>query len=163
MTDTGKDEGLGPERTVALESLLANLPGDYARRYAAIAQIRHAFHRHIASLLEEALNEQVTGMPQDTIEERKALTSWINAQVREIGLAVKCPVTKRPAALIVDRQNRDHPDITRFRFALRTEDGRSSHTAASRNLPRLELTEQRPRVESLARGYRGRSSRDLSR
>jgi anti-sigma factor RsiW len=163
MTGIEDKRELGPERASALESLLANLPDDFAHRYAAIVQIRHAFHQRIASALEEALNEHVTGMPQDSIEERKELTSWINMQLREIGLAVKCPVTKRPAALIVDRQNRDHPEITRFRFALRTEDGRSSHTAASRNLPALELTEQRPRIEPLARGYRGSSSGDVSR
>jgi hypothetical protein len=154
MTQRGEESGIEPNRQASLELLLTDLPGDYTARYAAIQAIRHAFHREIAVALEPAINERVSQMPQDTPEERQNLASWINEQLRQIGLAAKCPVTGRPASIVVDRQDREHPEITRFRYGVRSEDGKYSHNATSRNLGEFKLTEHSPRVEALAKSFR---------
>jgi hypothetical protein len=153
---TGKNEEMAiePQRQAALRSLLGDLPESYAERYAAIQKIRHAFHREMASAVEAPLNAHVAHKPQTKPEERKDLAGWINQQLRDIGLAVRCPKTGNPASLIVDWQYADDPEIRRFRFAIRSESGKSCHTAARRELPYLHLTEHAPRIEPFAKYYR---------
>jgi hypothetical protein len=163
MTENKDAGALEPERQAALKSLLAGLPETYPERYAALQKLRHAFHREIACSLEPVLNSHVAGRPQNSPDERKELATWINQQLRDIGLAVQCPKTKHPASLIVDWQYADDPEITRFRFAFRSDSGRSCHGAARRELPYLQLTEHLPRIESLARFYRSRRQSDLER
>jgi hypothetical protein len=149
------DEGtLDPKRQAALKSLMADLPERYADRYAAIQNIRHAFHREMALVLQPVLNEHIPGRPQDSAKERQELAAWINEQLRNIGLAVKCGKTGRPASIVVDSQDRAHSDITRFRFSTRSENGKYSHTSTAQNLGELELTEHNPRIEPLAKFVR---------
>jgi hypothetical protein len=160
----GKDqEAMEPQRQAALKSLFANLPETYADRYVALQNIRHAFHREMAVVLETALNAHVANKPQDTPQERKELTGWINQELRDVGLCVQCPKTKKPASLIVDRQYADDPEITRFRFAIRSETGKSCHTGARRDLPYLQLMEHPPRIEPFAKFYRRKPPETLQR
>jgi hypothetical protein len=117
----------------------------------------------MASVFEPALNRHVADKPQESSTERKELSGWINQQLRDIGLCVQCPKTKNPASLIIDRQYADDPEITRFRFAIRSETGKSCHTGASRHLPYLQLMEHPPRIESFAKYYRRKPPEALQR
>ena len=154
MTTEDALQTLEPALQQLIKSLFDRLPDGYARHYAKVRSIRQAFHLELAAALAPALNEHVVGLPQDTPEERQEMVAWINQQLRDIGLAVKCPTTGQPAVLVVDRQDRQHPEITRFRFSVRSPEGKQSHTAARRNLGELELTEHRPRIEPLSKFFR---------
>jgi hypothetical protein len=151
MTENYDSNAIDAAREEAIESLLTGLPETYEERYKALQNIRHAFHSKIASALQPLFNEYVAGKPQDSADERQELAGWINQQLRDLGLALECPITKRPASLIVDRQDREHPEITRFRYSLR--DAKSTHTASRRFLGELELMEQNPRIEPLSKDY----------
>jgi hypothetical protein len=163
MTGIRDDGALEPERQAALESLLRQLPENYSDRYAALQKIRHAFHLQMATVFEAALNAHLAEKPQETRQERQELTGWINQQLRDIGLCVQCPKTKEPAFLVVDWQYADDPESTRFRFAIRSETGKSCHTAARRKLPHLHLVEHPPRIESFAKYYRRKPPEALQR
>jgi hypothetical protein len=154
MTTDDAKQTLDPTIEKLIKSLFDRLPDSYSDRYAKVRSIRRQFHAELADALTATLNEHVVGLPQDTPEERQEMAAWINQQLRDIGLAVKCPATGQPAVLVVDRQDRQHPEITRFRFSVRAPDGKQSHTAARRNLGELVLTEHRPRIESLSRFFR---------
>lgn len=145
---------LSPERRAALAALFADLPTDFHERYEAIETIRHAFHRELASALQDSLNTHLASLPQDSPDERKELTAWLNLHLRQVGLAVRCPVTGLPARLQVDNQDANHPETTRFRFSTYVPGRGSLNRCACKVLPELELVEATPRVESLSRAFK---------
>lgn len=163
MSETQDENTLEPERQRALKTLLARLPESYSERHAALAKIRHAFHQEMATELEAYINHHVAAKPQETFKERSELAAWINQQLREIGLSVQCPNTYKPATLVIDYLTADDPETTRFRFAVRSEDGKQQRTAGRRQLPQLKLTEHLPRIEPGAKYFRGKPPDSLQR
>jgi hypothetical protein len=144
---------LEPFRADALGSLLSDLPKGYAERYKLIEAIRHAFYFELASALETPLNQYLATCPQDSAEERRELAATVNLQLRQVGLSIRSPFTQEPSRLVVDTQNADHPEITRYRYGSRGPTGRARNHGCLRELPLLELMEAAPRVESFSAAF----------
>jgi len=127
---------------------IRDLPGDYAARYKELQELSHEFRTEVARQLGPAMNAHLKKMPQDSYAEKQALASWVNGQLRALGLAIKCPKTGRPANLVADIKQAGS-DVSRFRLEIRDERGKKTRTFASRELPELELMEDEPRQEPL--------------
>lgn len=137
-----------------LKSLLAKitkeLPRDYASQADLLVQLGHTFRQAVASAIETPLNQMLQRMPQQTLEEKRELTKWLNAQLRRLGLAVRCPNTHRPSTVLVDvRDSKDQNG--RFRLENWDENlGKDVRTATSTELPEFVLMEDEPRRETFA-------------
>lgn len=135
-----------------LQSLLRDLAGNPVADYTTLAPrfmaATHTFRTGLAALLEGPLNDHLQTLPQETPAEKQALASWLNAQLRQLGLAVRCPKTGRPSVLISDlKESGSH--IGRFRSENRDETGAKVRPWTSTQLPVLELMEDLPRLEPL--------------
>lgn len=124
------------------------LPRDFAIRREALRSLHAASRAAIAKAFEPVLNEHATTMPQATYDEKRALAKWVNAELRELGLAIRCPKTGQPALL------RGHPGGTpgvgRFHLEITDSNGIQRRTVTSVTLPRLSLL-----VDDLARAPYG--------
>jgi hypothetical protein len=135
-----------------LQSLLHELAGNPVADFNTLASrfqtATHVFRTRIAELLEGPLNDHLRSLPQETPSEKQALATWVNAQLRTLGLAVRCPKTGRPSALISDVKE-SGSRIGRFRTENRDENGLKVRPWTSTHLPLLELLEDDPRLEPL--------------
>ncbi len=100
------------------------------------------------------LNAHLRTLPRATLSEKKALSSYINAELRALGLSIKCPKSGRPAIIWADFQDAQHEGVSRFRLEARREEGRRGVTSSSFELPQLELMSEPERSEPLARPRR---------
>lgn len=72
-----------------------------------------------------------------TYQEKKDFAVWLNAQLRDSGLAIRCPKTGHPTML---HANPGHtPDVGRFRFDYLDDQGRLRTTYTTVDLPALEF------------------------
>ena len=88
--------------------------------------------RAIAKLLAPLLNDQLRELPQQTYEQKKELCRWVNAELRNLGLAVLCPKTGLPAMMHAAPGN--HPELGRFEIQL---SGSTSQRKRTRFFPEL--------------------------
>ncbi len=157
-----EEENSGESKWATLvQSQLARLPAEYAQRYAAASEMRHAFQSKLAESLQESLNEHLKTVPQDTLIEKQALASWVNEQLRLQGLAIRCPKTGLPAILVADFKDAQSEDISRFRLEVRDPRRGRYKSFSSGGLFEFTLIEDLPRQESMSRRYR--SQRDDQR
>ena len=140
---------MSPAKRVALA--LQDLPADYEGRYQALKTFQNEIRTEVAVLLQPVLQEQAAAMPIDTYAEKQHVSTWVNSQLRELGLAIRCPHTGRPAILVADLRDAE-TQSSRFRYAIRDERGRQTKTVSSKQLPDLELMADDPRQESRAKG-----------
>lgn len=116
----------------------------------ALRELTSLTKDEVAARLEPAMGRHLKDLPQDTYEERQSLASWVNGTLRELGLAIRCPKTGKPAILVADRRGGDDESV-RMRLEVRAEDGRRIRTFTSNDLPTLRLMQDVPRPEGLAR------------
>jgi hypothetical protein len=91
----------------------------------------------------------------------RELATGLNAQLKRLGLAIRCPVSGRPSSLVAETKSAVEPDVCRYRFQESGDRGRPKRHSACRTLPPLSLTALPARVESFASSYRGQDrSRD---
>lgn len=145
------------------KDLIGELPADYLKAAGAAMRMRHTFHRQLSAEIESRLNRYLKSQPQESLEEKRELASWVNAQLRHLGLTIRCPKTGNPATLIADFKNSQESHISRFRIQGKDEYGKRVRSSLSDNVPDLELMEDIPRRESLARGYQPRKPSGRSR
>jgi hypothetical protein len=111
--------------------------------------------RLVAHRLAVPLNARLQKQPQDSYQEKQEIVSWVNKELRELGLAIRCPRTGRPAILVADfRDNAD--DSSRFRFESRNDDNRRTRTFSGNHLTDLVLIEDELRPEPFAKKSPGR-------
>ena len=140
----------GTRRTDSQDrGVLADLPEDYPVYFKAASELRHHFHTELAAGLQTRLNRHLQGMAQETYDEKRALATWVNEQLRSLGLAIKCPKTGRPGSLLADFKDSEG-DVSRFRLEVRDEHGGKTRIVVGRHLAELELMEDAPRQEPLA-------------
>jgi hypothetical protein len=156
MTSGEKSAGceLSARQQGAIESLFADLPEPYDERYSALQSLRSAFYREVARQLEPTLNAYAKSQPLNTLDERSALSSWINGALRHLGLALVSPRGNEPAILIADTAGQSRKPG--FRFQITEASGKRVRTVPSDELPDLELMQAPARVENLAKEFRGR-------
>lgn len=152
MLREGAEESAERRRTM-VRAALAHAPDDYAACQKLVADLSHVFRREIAEVLGPRLNDVIKAMPQETYVEKQALASWVNNELRQLGLAIRDEKTRRPAILVADvKGGVESP--SRFRFEVREDNGTKTRTFTSRTLPTLELMEDKVRSESFARQSR---------
>jgi hypothetical protein len=122
-------------------------PGDgYAAKAAALSGIRHNAMQQIADELAVELNAKIQAMPKDSYEDKKAITRFVNAELRRFGMAIRCPKTGEPSTMQAT-PTANRVDFGRFTIRHRNADGKVVCGADTPTLPTLELIEARPRRE----------------
>ncbi len=133
-----------------LRQFLRASSSKYADRRAVLLQIRHTIQSDIAEALQPAMNEHLRSAPHETYEEKQALATWVNRELHEIGLTIRCPKTGWPSILVADVRGSGHDAQGRFRIEARDEQGKTMRTYSSTRLPELDLMEEPPRRENFA-------------
>ena len=120
----------------------------YGALHKRLAEARELFHDLLAERLTEGFNAHLASLPSQTMEQKQQLTRDANADLRALGLAVKCPKTGQPAVLHADRGN--HPAEGRFQVALISAESNRKRTLSSPQLFSVELMGHPTRREPLA-------------
>lgn len=116
-------------------------------------EARELFHEELAEQFAGPLNEELKRMPKESCEEKQALCRWANAELRALGLAVKCPKTGEAAALHVLPSPREN---ARFQFELIDHAHGRHRTITSTQLPVIALRSRPQRREPQAEYWRNR-------
>jgi hypothetical protein len=138
-----KPAGVGVEGTaiVPVEVLGNPQPTEAADEYEAAAATVEARQfkdkSAAAAFLAPELWRRLAGMPARTYDETRALAKWANAELRRFGLAIKCPKTGRPSALLADPGGK--PGIGRFQLLNVDLNGKKARTLSAQELPSLDL------------------------
>jgi len=103
--------------------------------------------------LEPAFNQVLSERKHDTITQKQKLCSWANEQLRNLGLAARCPETGQPAILHVGPGR--HPESGMFQIELL---GSRQRTRSSNNLFAIQLTPISERKEPIAELWKHRVS-----
>jgi len=128
----------------------------YADARRAAARLREDFYDEVARGVAPHLNAAIAEMPCATLEERRKLATWCNAELRQLGLAIRCPTTSKPAIMVADSREMEHG---RFRLQVRNERGDMMRTFTSSSTlpPAISLMQCRSRAEPFAREGQKRS------
>lgn len=127
---------------------------DYESLRARLTEARDLFHDAMAERFTEAFNAHLAAQPQATLAEKQALSRDANADLRALGLAVRCPKTGDPAMLHGDRGYR--PDAGRFQLLL-LHSGGHTKTKSSTSLFQVDLMGFPNRREPLAEYWASRT------
>jgi hypothetical protein len=136
----------------ALAKFAANLPKDIDCQRNAFVALRDAMRDEVARAFQCTLNDEAKKLPQETYEEKKALTKWINGELRQLGLAIKNKKSGHPCFIFATTGN--NPAVGRFVLDYRDDRGRHQHPFSSLSLPELELTLDDLKVEPSAKRTR---------
>ena len=121
---------------------------DYESTYDAIRRDAERFKGDLCTRLAPVFNARFVATPHGKYEQKKALCRWANDQLRQIGLAVRCPKTGLPAIFVADTG--PYPERGRFRLKVTMPDGRLRHTLSTLEAPTVELIPDPPRREKFA-------------
>jgi hypothetical protein len=121
----------------SVEKIVDDLPSNYVDRRAALVAMSDTFREEMARAIAPALNENVQSLEQNSYEAKKTTAKYVNAELRRIGLAIRCPRTSEPTLLQAYPGN--HPDEGRYRLDYTDAEGRRHHTVSWNTLPQLEL------------------------
>lgn len=131
---------------------LADLPGDFAERRDALRELHLATRTAVAVAFEAVLNDEARARPQQAYDDKKALATWVNAELRELGLAIRCPRTDRPCRLMGNPGGK--PGEGRFVLEFLDDAGRRQQPLTSVTLPHLALMPDDLRRASYADRHR---------
>lgn len=135
---------LGPGLRETLRRTLANLPRDYFSAAETVRALRAVFQAEIASAMEPRFNEHIRAQPRHDYDDKRTLAGWINRELRDLGLSVRCPDSGRPATLLADYRA-DSGRESRFRIETIDAKGHRRRTFTSADLPYLGLRGAVPR------------------
>jgi hypothetical protein len=135
-----------------LDALLESIPTGLSvdQLVEEFKQLERDYRLALAKMLQPLLNKELSARPQETYSEKQALATWVNRRLKEIGLAIKCPKTGKPAIVLADVKH-GGSDVSRFRIEIRDDAGKKVRTFTSRALPELNLMEDEPRREPLVK------------
>jgi hypothetical protein len=137
-----------------IRELLVQMPLDYPQASLWSKLVAKILGEELAAALQPKLNDAMQSMPHETLEQKRDLVKWVNSEMRDLGLSIRCSRTGLPGILVADVGSSPHSQWTgRFRIETRQPDGHRVRTKTSSHLPELELTIERPRNESLARRH----------
>ena len=106
--------------------------------------------QEIIARITPLLNAQVSAMPSENYGDKQKIASWVNGELRQLGLAIRCPKTNHPAILVADVRGGEH-EISRFRLEIRDDSGNRKRTWSSHSITELTLMEDSPREEPIAK------------
>lgn len=130
------------------------MPDEYTIAGSWSKDVSRIFGEELVRKIEPLLNAHLQTMPQDTLPEKRSLAIWVNRELRELGLCIRCPKTGAPAILVADFSSAAEENVSRFRIDSRQSEGHRKRTTTSYSVPKLELMAEPPRKESLAKSTR---------
>lgn len=104
----------------------------------------HQFRQTLANSLAPALNARIRAMPQETLEQKKALADWVNDELEPLGLAVRDPKTGKPAQIRGDVG--DYLGVGRYQFRFQ-ENKKTVRSTTTNELPVLIVVDAFPPPE----------------
>lgn len=130
---------------VSTKALLDSLPQDYGDRADVLTNLNSLVRQMTAEQLTPALNREIQGMPQDTLEQKKAICEFVEKALEPLGLALKVPNTPDlPGKLKATAGN--WPGVGRFQFEVYIG-GKRLKPSVSDKLPILEVIDPAPMIE----------------
>jgi hypothetical protein len=130
---------------LALRQKLALLPQEFEECKQQLHHIRASFHREICNVFESRINAEIRSRPQNTYDEKRELSSWVNQEARDMGLTVTSPKSGSPSILNADYATDKEKD-SRFRIISTSSDGQR-HSVILRDLTKLRFQQAPPREE----------------
>ncbi len=121
----------------AVRAIADALPDAYAKKRDGIVATGDAVREELARALEPILNAEAAKLPQATYDEKKTLAKWINAELRRVGLAIRCPKTGNPCLIVATTGH--SPLVGRFVLDYTDSEGKRQHPVSSVTLPTLQL------------------------
>ena len=134
----------------AFETLIEGLPEKYLGFASAAQKLENALRTELAAAIQPRLNVHIRSLPHETYAEKQTVASWVNDELRQLGLAIRCPRTGQPAILIADVQG-GIDSASRFRLEIRGIDGSRTRTICSREMLELEIMVDAIRPEPFSR------------
>ena len=95
--------------------------------------------------IEHSINEQLMSRGSATLAEKQDLSKWANAELRAVGLAIRCPKTGRPSTLLAGPGNQ--PIVGRFQLQHKGLDGKWKRPLSTPTLPYLRLMPDLPSLD----------------
>jgi len=95
--------------------------------------------------IEHSINEQLMSRGSATLAEKQDLSKWANAELRAVGLAIRCPKTGRPSTLLAGPGNQ--PIVGRFQLQHKGVDGKWKRPLSTPTLPYLRLMPDLPSLD----------------
>jgi hypothetical protein len=130
--------------------LQANASTDFAKEFAVAEELTHLVRQEIIQRITKPFNDTMRQQPSATYEDKKETCKWANDRLRQLGLAIKCPMTGTPGILWGNRARQS--DMGRFTVEASVADGERKPTRSFPKWIDLDLTEAVPRRVSWARG-----------
>lgn len=127
------EEAFNEHVAFRLEHLRQDAP--YAQVKATALALQSSMRAALAKAVEPSLNAQLRSMPHTTYDDKREVAKWLNAELRQLGLAIQCPKTGRPAFLVADPGGK--PGIGRFQLEVTTETGKPHRSVSTASLPAL--------------------------
>ena len=129
----------------------------YGEAYVRAVRWNQLFHEELAAALAPRLNEHLATVPQQTIEQMRDVATGLNAQLKQLGLAIRSPAGGHASWLVAETKSAAEPGVCRYRFFETNERGRAKRRLACRTLPALTLMPLPARIESFAKRYADRA------
>jgi len=150
---SGEEKNEISDKLRRMNHLLVEREGDsYKDLVNRLMEAQELFFGVLADRLAPSLNDHLTKLPQATPDNKKLIARTLNADLKALGLAIKCPRTGKPAMLHVDF------GVVAPKGRFRVELFDRSRTMASQSLSRVELTRRPLRREALSEYWADRVS-----
>lgn len=132
-----EDTELNQHLRSTLKLLFATLPSDYAERRSILAESHRVFREELVAALEPAINAHIKTLPQQTYDDKKELSKWVNAELRQFGLSIRDPKSGNCCLL----RGNTATDLHSGRFMLDYTDnlGKRHYPLTSVAIPQLTL------------------------
>jgi hypothetical protein len=121
----------------ALQQLTLRLPSEFGAFREEAVELERVFLQLIAERLQNQFNHFLRQIPHETLEQKRNLAKFANAELQRLGLAIRCPKTGRSALLVADGYGDEVGG--RFTLKIQLECGRETHRTHSYELPVLQL------------------------
>jgi len=108
---------------------------DYESLGGRLAEARELFHDLLADRFVDTFNAHLASQPQDTAEQKQALARAANADLRKLGLTIRCPKTGTAAHL---RGISRGSSSGSFQLS-RSSNANYTRSGTSKSLPHIDL------------------------
>lgn len=145
MTDSDSEDSSRRHKRI-IQLLTTDRTVGYKQVLRQLQEARELVHEEVSRRLEIPLREYLEGRPQGTIRERQNLSRELNADLRSLGIAIKCPRTGEPGILQIDSGYRPQG---RYQILIHDDKG-YRRTVSATKLPVFELRPNHTRREPMA-------------
>jgi len=135
VTDNPQIESNQARLRAVVREFLRESPADYAGMKTRVDALTTMVREEAAAAIREPLNLYAAGLPHGTYTEKKVLANWVNAEMRRMGLALRCPKSGQPS--IIQATIGHNPEAGKFRLDYIDAEGRHRNQTASVQLPQL--------------------------